>query len=140
MQFIFQFFGQLKKPSKKVFGRYFPFQTRNSKYCQVLVRCVRSWTDKKYYILKQRPSTVKSGLGSLSEENRNKNHVFAHLIRSWAAHGKKNAQPDSNRERSVSQPKSLTTKLYAHYLESILSALPVVAAVVRRMLETQVTL
>ena len=49
----------------------------NFKSCQVLVRCVKSWADKKYDLLKLSQLTVESGLGSVSDENRNRNQVFA---------------------------------------------------------------
>ena len=35
---------------EKASGRYFPSQTKHSKSCQVFVRYVRSWADRKYYI------------------------------------------------------------------------------------------
>ena len=35
---------------EKVFGCYFPYQIKNSKFCQVLTRCMKSCTNKRYYI------------------------------------------------------------------------------------------
>ena len=49
----------------------------NFKSCQVLVRCVKSWADKKYYLLKLSQLTVESGLCSVPDENRNRDQVFA---------------------------------------------------------------